>query len=143
MKPIIHNSAVLFTMILTGIIIHGCTFDVSGIPSQIDSRFDGCWENLDIHEVWGRVVMNLKQHDNNLLTGILFVRAESIATLIPYSLEGEVEDDGLAVLQASLHATPDESVGVALFLPVPPTPADEMTFQMVGKPAPPPLSECP
>jgi hypothetical protein len=143
MKPLCHHNAILFILILTATILHGCTFDVSGIPPLIDSRFDGCWENTDIHEVWGRVVMDLNQHDSNLVTGILFVRAESIATLIPYSLEGEVAEEGMAVLQASLHATPDESVGVALFLPVPPTPADEMTFQMAGKPTPPPLSECP
>lgn len=112
-----------------GIFIGGCFFDPSGIAFPKDERFDGCRENAELDEIWGRVIMELQQHEDNLLTGILFVRAESIATIIPYSLAGEVEDDGLAVLQASLHATPDESVGVAVFLPVPPNPIDTMTFQ--------------
>ena len=143
MKASIHVSSLIFITIFAGILIGGCSFDPSGIAFPKDERFDGCWENTDLDEIWGRVIMELQQHDDNLLTGILFVRAESIATIIPYSLEGEVEDEGLALLQASLHATPDESVGVAVFLPVPPTPVSTMTFQMVGKPTPPPLSECP
>jgi hypothetical protein len=143
MKAIISSAGIILIMMFAGILISGCTFDTSGIAFPKDTRFDGCWENIDLDEIWGKVIVELKQHDVNLLTGILFVRAESIATIIPFSLEGEVESDGLAVLHATLHATPNNSVGVVVFLPVPPTPVDTMTFQMVGKPPSPPLSECP
>ena len=141
MKAIISDAGVILLIILAGIFIGGCSFDPSGIAFPIDPRFDGCWENTDLDEIWGRVIMELHQHEDNLLTGILFVRAESIATIIPYSLEGQVEDEGLAALQASLHAAPDQSVGVAVFLQ--PAPDNTMNFQMVGKPTPPPMLECP
>jgi hypothetical protein len=141
MKAISYSCGLVCLIVLAGILSGGCTFDPSGIPPLIDPRFDGCWENTDSDEIWGRVIMELQQHDDNLLTGILFVQAESIATIIPYSLEGEVQDEGLAVLQATLHADPDQAVAIAVFLP--PAPDTTMTFQMVGKPTPPPLSVCP
>lgn len=141
MKAISYSGGLVLLIVFAGILGGGCTFDPSGVAFPIDDRFDGCWENTDSDEIWGRVIMELQQHDDNLLTGILFVQAQSIATIIPYSLEGEVQDEGLAVLQASLHADPDQEVGIAVFLP--PAPSTTMTFQMVGKPIPPPLSVCP
>jgi hypothetical protein len=55
-------------------------------------------------------------------------------------LEGEVQGVGISILQATLHADPDSSVVVAALLTDPPE--NTMTFQMAGKPPPPPLSAC-
>ena len=135
-------SSSVWVLIAAGLLLGNCTFDTSGVvsgPSK-DPRFDGCWENTEVHEIWGRVIFDIQQKRGNLLTGFLFVRAESLATIIPYALEGEVQGFGIADFQASLHANPDISVLVVGLLSGPPQ--NDLTFQMAGKPPPPLLSVC-
>jgi hypothetical protein len=142
MKACMHNGGMIFLMMAAVFFISNCTFDTSGIDfdDPLDPRFEGCWENSDLDEIWGKIIFEIQSNRANLLTGFLFVRAESIATVIPYSLEGEVQGVGISLLQATLHAAPDSSVVVAALLSDPPE--NTMTFQMAGKPPPPPLSAC-
>jgi len=142
MKACIHNGRMIMLMIAAAFFIGNCTFDTSGIDfdDPLDPRFEGCWENSDLDEIWGKVIFDIQSQRGNLLTGFLFVRAESIATVIPYSLEGEVQGEGISIFQATLHADPDSSVVVVALLSDPPE--NTMTFQMAGKPPPPLLSVC-
>jgi hypothetical protein len=120
------------TIVIVGFFYLNCKFDPGGVAGPLDSRFAGCWENEIPDEVWGKVVLDLKPHDQNLLTGSLFILAESLATIIPYSLEGEVEAKGVAVLQATLHADPTLPVVLVATLDNAANPT--MTLQMIGKP---------
>lgn len=142
MKASRHHGIILLWMLAAVFVMSNCTFDTSGIDfdDPIDPRFEGCWQNSGLDEIWGKIIFDIQSNRANLLTGFLFVRAESIATVIPYSLEGEVQGEGISVLQATLHAAPDSSVVVVALLSDPPE--NTMTFQMAGKPPPPPLSVC-
>jgi hypothetical protein len=142
MKACRPNGVIIPLVMAAAFFMSSCTFDTSGIDfdDPIDPRFEGCWQNSGLDEIWGKVIFDIQSNRANLLTGFLFVRAESIATVIPYSLEGEVQGEGISVLQATLHAAPDSSVVVVALLS--PPPENTMTFQMAGKPPPPPLSAC-